>query len=324
MNIIIGRTTEIEVPTPEYKWMGIFDVKLIDAKTKHIKRHLRFRNLITNAALDYMGGTGLISDMQNWAGVGTGATAPAATDTTLQTPIGSRIGTGGASFVSGPAFAYWYSRRTFTFLESNANGNLTEIGLFNASSAGVMFTRQLFKDGTGTPTAITKTAADQLQITYEVRLYSPTVDVTGVVSISGVNYNYTVRAANIGDGPTWGYGGGGGGTGPLLGFFAGDMSGIIAYETDVLGSTSGQPGGTGNSQSSMSISGYVAASYQRDGQHLWEPGNANFATGIGSMLFGGASNSFQPAFQVSYSPKIPKTSVKRLTFNSRVSWGRYP
>jgi hypothetical protein len=326
-NLNINRTIEAGLELPGLRYAGFFHIKLIDARTKKVKKEWKFKNLITDAALNFMGSTGRPRECIAFAGVGTGSTAPTNADTTLQTALGTRVGVGGWTATSGPAFAYWSAKYTFTFLEANANGNLTEIGLFSASSGGTMWTRQLFKDGTGTPTVIVKTAADQLQVTYELRLYSPAADVTSTITISGVTYTYIVRASQIGFYIAWGHGGVGNGQGHMLGFYSGDAPGAIATETDVLGSTSGQPGGTQAFSDSTTLpAAYVGGTFYRDKSYDFEPGTANFATGIGSMIYGGSSDApgaYSP-WQINFAPKIAKISTKRLVLVARVNWGRYP
>jgi hypothetical protein len=312
---IVVPERKIILPTQTMLFEGWFDIKLIHARTGRVKKHLRFRNLITNAALDALAANSP-DTLTQFMGVGTGGTAPANTDTTLQTPIGTRINRSDLGFASGPSFAYWNWKLRGTFLEANANGTLTEIGLFSAAAGGTMWTRQLFKDGTGTPTAITKTASDQLQVTYEVRLYSPTVDATGIVVISGVNYNYTSRAADITNVTRWGN--------PIRFALFANISNAFAHETDVLGSTSGIPGGTATAHSSGSVAAYTAGTFYRDHTWVWDPGVANYATGIGSLQYGAPGASVVNPFQVSFSPKIPKDATKRLTLVGRLAWGRYP
>lgn len=318
-NLIINRTRELEVVSPVMMYEGWFDVKLIHAATGKVKKHLRFRNLITNAALDAMGGTLNPTNMTAYFGVGTGATAPANADTTLQTPLGTRVASSTLSSGSGPSYAYWFKKLQFTFLEANANGTLTEIGGFSANAGGTMWTRQLFKDGSGTPTAITKTSSDQLQVTYEMRLYSPTADVTGTLVINSTNYPYTIRAADITSATRWGD------SGPLANFNAGSTASTAqAIETNTLGTTSGVPGGAVTNSTSGAFSAYVAGSYTRDVTYIWDPGVANYATGIGSLLYGAPNNVCNPPFQIGFTTKIPKDATKRFTLVARLAWGRYP
>lgn len=87
--------------------------------------------------------------------VGTGATAPAAGDTTLQTEVGgSRTALGTA--VSGAVITY-----TATLGAGVGTGALTEAGLFNASSSGDMLARTTFS-------VINKAAGDTLNVTWTV------------------------------------------------------------------------------------------------------------------------------------------------------------
>jgi hypothetical protein len=123
-------------------------------------------NLITNA------GRGLISGRINGSGspaaatyiaVGTGATAAAAGDTTLQTELAAS----GLSRVAGTASLVTTTvtndtaqvTTTFTVTGSQA---VTEAGLLNASSAGTLLCRQVFS-------AVNVVNGDSLQITWKVQ-----------------------------------------------------------------------------------------------------------------------------------------------------------
>lgn len=317
-NIIIARKRELILPGPKVGLQGFFNVKLIDSRTGDVKRELNFKNLIVNSGLDALGNFTNLLNLVAQARAGTGGTAPAVGDTALQVQVGTGTNRETFNVSSGPSFAYWQVQMQYTFLEANANGNLAEIGLF--ASGGTMWTRQLLKDGTGTPTTITKTSAERLQVTYTMRLYSPTVDVTGNVTISGVVYAYTARASNINDTATWG-------SNPLVNFFAGGASASYGHETNVLGSTSGRPAGTedGTTQdTSHSVTGsYTAGTFSREHTYFWDTNRANFGTGIGSITYGGV-NSIAPMFQVSFGTQIPKNALKQLTLVTNISWGRYP
>src|SRR5690606_7971637 len=74
---------------------GYFTVELIHARTGLVKRRLHFRNLITDAGLDALaGGTGTSHHM-NYLAVGTGASEPSHTDTTLHAGIARTHNNGG-------------------------------------------------------------------------------------------------------------------------------------------------------------------------------------------------------------------------------------
>jgi len=88
--------------------------------------------------------------------VGTGTTAAAAGDTTLQTAVASSRVTLTSTTVTTNSVAY-----VATFPAGTGTGALTEAGIFNASSAGTMSCRTVFS-------VINKGAADTLGITWTV------------------------------------------------------------------------------------------------------------------------------------------------------------
>jgi hypothetical protein len=88
--------------------------------------------------------------------VGTGTTAAAVGDTTLQTAVASSRVTLTSSTVTTNNVAY-----VATFPAGTGTGALTEAGIFNASSSGTMLCRTVFS-------VINKGAADTLGITWTV------------------------------------------------------------------------------------------------------------------------------------------------------------
>jgi hypothetical protein len=88
--------------------------------------------------------------------VGTGTTAAAVGDTTLQTAVASSRVTLTSATVTTNNVAY-----VATFPAGTGTGALTEAGIFNASSSGTMLCRTVFS-------VINKGAADTLGITWTV------------------------------------------------------------------------------------------------------------------------------------------------------------
>ena len=88
--------------------------------------------------------------------VGTGTTAAAVGDTTLQTAVASSRVTLTSTTVTTNNVAY-----VATFPAGTGTGALTEAGLFNAASSGTMLCRTVFS-------VINKGAADTLGITWTV------------------------------------------------------------------------------------------------------------------------------------------------------------
>ena len=318
--IFIPHYSDIGMPEAKVGVSGHITVELIDAKTKKIKRKLSFNNLITNAGLDALSGAGPQSSdgasLSRYCGVGTGSTAPANTDTTLvaekEIRTNGTFSSSNISYVAGPP-DYYKSFATYLFTESQVNGNLTEVGFFNATSAGTMFSRQLFKDDLGSPTAVTKTSSDQLRITYEVRIYPPAADVvSSAVDISGTAYDITARALRVST-TTWN------------GVFSSAGFSSIVSPTNILYYTGAMVARTSSSftsglvgfASSVVLDAYVSGNYFRTATHKLEP-----ADGTGDIQTIGYNNSIL-IFGFGFSPALVKTNTKRLTISSKISWARH-
>jgi hypothetical protein len=137
--------------------VGIITVKLFN-KNGRLKAKRRVKNMIVNTGramiIDRLqAGTPAIAD---YIAIGTGVTAAAAADTTMQTEV--------ARSQSNPAVSQpdaYTDRAQFTFPAGTGTGNIAEAGRLNAAAAGVLFARQTF-------TAVNKTATDSLQITYDI------------------------------------------------------------------------------------------------------------------------------------------------------------
>jgi len=322
----IPKNRVVELEAPRFGLEGRFMVQLIRkvGDKEIIIRELPWqKNLIVDSGMNGYFNTSFTSGggLLDYCAVGTGSTAPANGNTTLVSETGVRTNAdGGITDVIqwGPANAYRTITRTRLFTETQSNGNLTEFGFFTASTAGTMFCRQLFKDGGGTPTTIVKTSSDQLRITYEVRLYPPTVDTGSTITISGTLYTWTGRALQVGAGSAnWNN------------IFGGSPPSSTAVnkgsanESQTLAAISASaPAGT-NTNASTSVWGtYVNGNFYNDITDKWEPGVANFATGIGLTVALGTGLG-AGCFQTSWSPKFTKDNTKRLTLVTRIAWARH-
>ena len=136
--------------------IGTITLELFGPDGKRKERRI-VKNLITTA------GRGFVIDRLQAASppaaafiaIGTGATAAAAGDTTLQTEVARS--TVAAPLTQPDANT---DRCIETFAAGTGTGNITEAGRLTASSGGVLIGRQVF-------TAVNKTASDSLQITYD-------------------------------------------------------------------------------------------------------------------------------------------------------------
>ncbi|HJX74915.1 MAG TPA: hypothetical protein VJ247_01080 [Gaiella sp.] len=325
-----GRGLEGQARIPAATMQGIVTVELIHARTGLVKRRLRFPNLITNAGLDKVAANtkplGLFLGNGGYLGVGTGSTAPAVTDVALVAATGVRtnsVGGGTTTFGFGAANAYsfWLVAREFS--ETQSNGNLTEFGLFDASTAGTMFVRQLFRDEVGNPTTIVKTSDDKLRVIYEFRLYPPTVDAAGVVTINAVNYNWTSRICNGALDTAWGVTSGFTG---LLNWMGGGNPNCEASNHTTLGSTTsvGPTGGTQTaSKDSFVNSAYTNGSFLYEVSHVWNPGTANFTNGVRAFRFQPWSSGASFSHQMVLDAFIPKVNTQRLTLTFQFQLGRH-
>lgn len=318
---------------------GYLTVQLI-RRDGSIKQELNFKNLITNGGLDALLGRGIqsggggtnnpITDLTTanimYAAVGTGSTTPAITDTTLVSEVtpssSNRTNSDGGFSPSGPSYTagspdYWQRSATFLFDFAQGNGNLTEVALIGDSSSGLMFMRQLFKDGGGTPTTVVKTSAEQLRVIYRFRIQPLQSDVVqSAVAISGTNYDITTRAANADQTAGWGA------FGEYL-KFNGNIKGF-AYETQTLGARTTTPAGSNSVSTSKTESAYSNGTWVRDVRYEWSISGGNFALGIGSVVHGLRQSNFddEQMFQSSFSPRFAKDNTKRLRLDVRYTIDR--
>lgn len=109
------------------------------------------KNYIANRMVD--AATTVMSHME----LGLGNTTPVNGDSALQTPIGgSRQAFSGAPSVSTNTITY-----TASFGAGIGTGAITEAGIFNASSAGIMLCRTVFS-------VVNKAAGDTINISWTV------------------------------------------------------------------------------------------------------------------------------------------------------------
>ena len=290
---------------------GIFNLKFTNVNTGQV-RELEFTNLILNSGLDRMAAGAFIAGCV----LGSASSTPVATDTSIASILGSSstLQAWGVSTANTTTPPYWCSYYwTFRFNTGVATGNISQVAMaYDSVSAGTaLFSLALVKDSGGTPITITKLADEVLDVTYTLQLYCPTSDVTGVVSISGIDYNYTVRPSSA---ASWDA--------------SNNLSSIwlVGAFSGVIGTQLGAPSGTGEyNASTPTFSSYTAGTFTRDLAVLWDLNQGNVG-GIRAVVIatgGGGGTRWQVGYsRVSDSAAIPKDATKRLTLNFRFSWGR--
>ena len=131
-----------------------------------IERTPWFDNIILDSGLNRWGTAASIAG----AAIGTGTATPASTDTGLQSEshYTTTGGTGGGSTALGSS--PYNNTVTYVYRTTlgSLNGNYTEVGVGWAT--GQMFSRALILDGGGSPTTISVTSAQQLDIVYQLSI----------------------------------------------------------------------------------------------------------------------------------------------------------
>ena len=139
------------------KMTGNLKLVLTD-ENGNIKQEQEVKNLVVTAGKGFIASRmkDATATAMSHMEVGTGTTAAAVGDTTLQTVVASSRTTLTSTTVTTNSVAYVCS-----FGAGVGTGALTEAGLFNAASAGTMLCRTVFS-------VINKGAADTLGITWTV------------------------------------------------------------------------------------------------------------------------------------------------------------
>jgi hypothetical protein len=288
---------------------GIFNLKFTNVKTGQI-RELEFTNLILNSGLDRIAIGGFIAGCV----LGSASSTPVVTDTSITSILGSSTtlqayGVGTANTSTPPYWCSYYW--TYRFIEGVATGNISQVAMaFGTVSAGTtLFSLALVKDSGGTPITITKLADEVLDVTYTLQLFCPSADVTGTISISGVNYDYTARPAQA---AYWTA------NNPISTSVV-----VLAYPaSSTLGTQLTAPSGSYADNAAETYSAYTAGTFYKDLAIYWDLNNGNVSGGI-RCIYISAGSVWQIRYsKTSDSSAIPKDATKRLTLNIRLSWGR--
>jgi len=341
---------------------GYIEIELIDAATGVVKEYYSFPNMILTAGFDgLMSGITRMNDMINTLTIGTGSTAVLPTDLSLDEEVerttndggildvkGYVTGTGGGPFDLGNP--YHFVKKTRVFVENEANfPTLSELGLRGVGSPEFQFTRALIRDVTGSLTTIEKTDQDQLRVTYEIRGFPPTSQITGtfVMADSGVTHSFTSSGEDIdrahegtgngaNNGRAWTFGFNAQSGPDPRGFFfelgnfgGGGSAGIKAYAsasapqnpTGTVAEWTGWTLGTGITVSQSNEPAYVSGTLFRSNKATWEPSAANFASGgIQGFNFKFTGNTNGEHIMAMYiTPSIKKTDLDRLVLTYNVA-----
>jgi len=289
---------------------GFYKIEAVNKDTNE-KRVVAdwFPNLITDQGLNAYASRNPLAQCM----VGSGANPPTVADSTLQTQIAA-ANIVSADNVSATTVAPFYGsrQRTYRFNAGVAAGNLSEVGVgWLLSGTYYCFSRALILDSGGFPTTITILANEFLDVTYELRCYVPTVDVVTTVSISGTPYTCTIRPGQATVSTYWA---------PPIQQITTTVSApsAVAYAGPISALVTGQPSGVTGSSTVTALT-YENNSLTIKAYAEYALNSANFAGGIQSVMF--YTNGFG-AYQIGFSPAIPKDITKTFRFDYGVSWAR--
>lgn len=146
-----------------------------------------FDNLITDLALKNGDpfSNGLLC-------VGSGRTAPLATDIKLESELAAKSSTFGNNATIFMKGAKRYAKRSVTASFTGLTGNVSEVG-FRGSAINTVRSRTLVRDGNGLVTIIPIRPEQTLKITYFVYVLIPEIIATGTVSTPYGSSNFTIK-----------------------------------------------------------------------------------------------------------------------------------
>lgn len=303
---------------------GIVHFKFTNTKTGEVREY-EFKNLVLNSGIDYY--MTAYSSFISGCILGSSSVPPVATDTTITSILGTSTTeqTGGAGESNTTTLPYYTSYYwTYRFIEGVATGNIAQVAMAYGSVSAAnntytgLFSKALVKDGNGTPITITKLADEVLDVTYTLRIYTPSADVIGTTTISGVNYDYIVRAASAG---SWSV-------------YYRPVSSVLtatAY-TGTIGTELGTPSGSADGATTKTFGTYAVDTHTRTATIFWDLNNGNLSGGIRSVYLGfGNYYGTGVCFQIQYTANpahpdttvtIPKDATKRLTLKYQFTVGR--
>jgi hypothetical protein len=292
-----------------------------------------FDNLITNQGLDYIGTGGTDYNLAfssnsflTRCAVGTSSATPAFTDTTLGAQLAAQppYGTVGditaysPSYVAGPP-AYLTASHTYTYTLGAVVGNITEVGvgIYPVGSVSTdpiaVFSHALIMSG-GSPTTISVTSADQLEVTFELRWYVDTTLNPYTVTISGTGYSGDSLSLTTALSTAF----------VLASSIDANAPGNNTTRCYVyngsIGTVTTAPSGTSADLGQAPIPSYTTGTYTKSYTYSANTTTGNLSGGITAI----AIQTTKQCWQFSISPALAKDSTKTMTLTFAVSWARYP
>jgi hypothetical protein len=278
-----------------------------------------FKNILTDQGFEnWVGSTSTGTEtLFAYCGLGNGTGTPTATDSTISA-VNSRFGkvVGADSLETVTAAGNILTCITaYITPVATSSYSVSEVGIFNAPSSGILVSRALIKDVTGTPTSITINPGEYLKVLYQIQVTVDLADKTGSFVWNTVTYNWTARPMSWNTGLSlspknttnfWVWPKGGISDAPNNGF---GLSRIIAHESNTLAAITSRPTYSSGQAytSNISLTAYTANSKARKVEYILGASQGNIAGGIGGIILDNSSYA-QSGFQIAFTPKIPKVS----------------
>lgn len=270
-----------------------------------------FDNIFLDQGLNALGS----NSMPNHIWLGSGSAEPHPSNTQLVNFVARsnasspRIPT--TYGVNGTAPYYTWLRIGVRFTPLGVNVNLSELGL---GTNTVLYTRALIKDANGIPTTLTILSDEILDISYTIRIYAPTTDATGQITLGGNiggTYNWIARASRV---TTSGAGG-------PSGWYVQRSASYIGYVTAYagpIGDITQYPSGNLSHITHNSVP-YVQNSFTAKSEVSANTTQGNLVGGIRSIALCLGWGEYQMQFD----PAIPKTDLDTLSLSFAVTYARY-
>lgn len=270
-----------------------------------------FDNIFLDQGLNALG----TNPIPGYIWLGTGNTVPLPSNTQLDNFV-ARSNTNSPRIpttrgVNGNAPYYVWLRIGVRFNPLGVNVNLSELGLGTAS---LLYTRALIKDANGVPTTLTLLSDEILDISYTVRIYAPTTDATGQITLGGNiggTYDWIARASLVTrDGAWYAHG--------WSAVRSGAHIGYALVFSGPIGDITQSPSGTDLSVLHEPVP-YVENSLTLKSEIRVNTTQGNFESGIRSVRFSLGWGEYQ----IQFDPVIPKTDLDTLSLFFAVTYARY-
>ena len=169
--------------TVETKISGLYKYKLLDKDGK-VKQSGQFKNLITDAGMDYLNQAGNFGVY--YLSIGSGTSTPAFSDTQLQARITTSTKVAWSNSVKDNPPYGAVGTATYTLKNTTGSGwNVSEVGIGAQTNGSQLFSRALVLDVVEQPTTITVLVGETLIVTYEYTYWLPEDDQVSTFILGG-------------------------------------------------------------------------------------------------------------------------------------------